>query len=410
MPSILERCCSDDQETRLTSLQLLEEISFALADPALYLESYLHRSILKDGDSPMADTEVISRLLDSGADPAPTGFLSRTPLHLVAQQGHYSASGVKELIQLFINRGADPNVKDIQGQTPLVYAVQAGYNAAVTVLLENGADTFANDNDGRTPINWAELELMAAPDWEKKKLRIDTIDIMMANDLATLDMSSMQRPSKLRDYLDVMAYISTLSHQHGQLLENENLKELVIKMGNLIFRDAHPAALNTDFSNLASWLNDQQSSVAVSPDMPNANFPYLAERSPSTTRTFWNIVFDYQNSETTGSSTMVETPSSNAVSVDYLDDQDMLMGGFHDLEEIPEDQQLTQGANDRILGRTSRPGGRAVGTHLSPKVVKAAHVMRHIVACWHCVLQRDKVRLFFLAFADRTNANIVRPW
>lgn len=40
---------------------------------------------------------------------------------------------------------------------------------------------------------------------------------------------------------------------------------------------------------------------------------------------------------------------------------------------------------------TGRPGGRALGTHLEPKVAKAAHDMRKIVACWHCVLQRDKV-------------------
>ncbi|KAF9730478.1 hypothetical protein PMIN01_11347 [Paraphaeosphaeria minitans] len=39
---------------------------------------------------------------------------------------------------------------------------------------------------------------------------------------------------------------------------------------------------------------------------------------------------------------------------------------------------------------TGRPGGRALGTHLEPKVAKAAHDMRKIVACWHCVLQRDK--------------------
>ncbi|KAF2474542.1 uncharacterized protein BDR25DRAFT_109641 [Lindgomyces ingoldianus] len=41
-------------------------------------------------------------------------------------------------------------------------------------------------------------------------------------------------------------------------------------------------------------------------------------------------------------------------------------------------------------GQAGRPGGRALGTHLEPKVAKAAHDMRKIVACWHCVLQRDK--------------------
>ncbi|OAG00542.1 uncharacterized protein CC84DRAFT_1168635 [Paraphaeosphaeria sporulosa] len=42
------------------------------------------------------------------------------------------------------------------------------------------------------------------------------------------------------------------------------------------------------------------------------------------------------------------------------------------------------------IRNTGRPGGRALGTHLEPKVAKAAHDMRKIVACWHCVLQRDK--------------------
>lgn len=41
-------------------------------------------------------------------------------------------------------------------------------------------------------------------------------------------------------------------------------------------------------------------------------------------------------------------------------------------------------------GHAGRPGGRALGTHLEPTVAKAAHDMRKIVACWHCVLQRDK--------------------
>ncbi|KAF2033851.1 hypothetical protein EK21DRAFT_57779 [Setomelanomma holmii] len=39
-------------------------------------------------------------------------------------------------------------------------------------------------------------------------------------------------------------------------------------------------------------------------------------------------------------------------------------------------------------GKTN--GGRQIGTHLQPETAKAAHDMRKISACWHCVLQRDK--------------------
>ena len=46
---------------------------------------------------------------------------------------------------------------------------------------------------------------------------------------------------------------------------------------------------------------------------------------------------------------------------------------------------------------TGRPGGRALGTHLEPRVAQAAHNMRKTVACWHCVLQRDKVNIMILS-------------
>jgi hypothetical protein len=45
------------------------------------------------------------------------------------------------------------------------------------------------------------------------------------------------------------------------------------------------------------------------------------------------------------------------------------------------------GATMRITGKS---GGRQLGTHLEPTVAKAAHDMRKITACWHCVLQRDR--------------------
>jgi hypothetical protein len=46
-----------------------------------------------------------------------------------------------------------------------------------------------------------------------------------------------------------------------------------------------------------------------------------------------------------------------------------------------------QSAAEKALAKS---GGRMLGTHLEPTVAKAAHDMRKIVACWHCVLQRDK--------------------
>lgn len=53
----------------------------------------------------------------------------------------------------------------------------------------------------------------------------------------------------------------------------------------------------------------------------------------------------------------------------------------------PEPEQLRRESTSKNMGKS---GGRALGTHLDPRVAKSAHDMRKIVACWHCVLQRDK--------------------
>ncbi|PSN60514.1 hypothetical protein BS50DRAFT_506112 [Corynespora cassiicola Philippines] len=57
--------------------------------------------------------------------------------------------------------------------------------------------------------------------------------------------------------------------------------------------------------------------------------------------------------------------------------------------------------------KLGRPGGRTLGTHLDPKVAKSAHDMRKIVACWHCVLQRDKCGPGDIC--ERCNKRSMRP-
>lgn len=53
----------------------------------------------------------------------------------------------------------------------------------------------------------------------------------------------------------------------------------------------------------------------------------------------------------------------------------------------PEPEQVRRESTSKGMMKS---GGRALGTHLDPRVAKSAHDMRKIVACWHCVLQRDK--------------------
>lgn len=67
---------------------------------------------------------------------------------------------------------------------------------------------------------------------------------------------------------------------------------------------------------------------------------------------------------------------------------------FNEYSPEPEIQRQIQQNRRRKNKNANRAGGRAVGTHLEPRVAKAAHEMRNVVTCWHCALQRDKVNIW----------------
>lgn len=50
---------------------------------------------------------------------------------------------------------ADVNAKNGAGSTPLILAARNGRNDFVSMLLENGADPDAADNDGRIAMHYA---------------------------------------------------------------------------------------------------------------------------------------------------------------------------------------------------------------------------------------------------------------
>ncbi|OAQ60148.1 ankyrin repeat domain-containing protein [Pochonia chlamydosporia 170] len=65
--------------------------------------------------------------------------------------------GKEELVQMLLENGADVTAKDNDGWTALHLAVALGHEGVVRVLLENGADVTAKHNDGWTALHLAAM-------------------------------------------------------------------------------------------------------------------------------------------------------------------------------------------------------------------------------------------------------------
>ena len=72
--------------------------------------------------------------------------LKWTPLHLASALGH------EEIITLLIDNGADLNAKDEDGKTPLFYASSKGHKEIVEILINHGADVNAMDKNNNNVL------------------------------------------------------------------------------------------------------------------------------------------------------------------------------------------------------------------------------------------------------------------
>lgn len=93
------------------------------------------------------DLEIVSALLEHGADPNQQGVRNCTALCRAAEAGHTDI--VKKLLQA----GADPNIRNQNQGSALIEAADWDDPEMVKVLLDAGADPKAEDGGGRTAMN-----------------------------------------------------------------------------------------------------------------------------------------------------------------------------------------------------------------------------------------------------------------
>ena len=91
--------------------------------------------------------DILSLLIEHGADVEDRGIFGQTPLHRASWSGNPEAG------RCLLDRGADVNAENNGGRTPLFRAAAGGHVEFTRMLLQRNARVDARDNsDGRTPL------------------------------------------------------------------------------------------------------------------------------------------------------------------------------------------------------------------------------------------------------------------
>ncbi|MBU4201116.1 MAG: ankyrin repeat domain-containing protein [Verrucomicrobia bacterium] len=95
--------------------------------------------------------EMVVLLLKHNAEINTADIHGLTPLHLATTYGH------DNIITLLLDYGANLNARTYdQGMTPIHWAAFCGHTEGLKPLLKHGADINTRDNEGNTPLTWAE--------------------------------------------------------------------------------------------------------------------------------------------------------------------------------------------------------------------------------------------------------------
>ena len=145
-----------------------------------------------DGQTPFlraalsGDITLMQLLLAHGADPNLTTNDGATPLMaaagvnwVVAQTYTRSEAEYVEAARLCLERGNDVNAANSQGFTAMHGAANRGFDAMVKLLVAHGASLDVKDNQGRTPMTFAEGVFLAVQPPVRKPATIALLQELM---------------------------------------------------------------------------------------------------------------------------------------------------------------------------------------------------------------------------------------
>jgi ankyrin repeat protein len=167
-----------ERDRRLTSLDVITHLLNRGADPNRpYTKAIPPRQAqgninVTPGATPLfrairsTDLVVVRLLMDKGANPSVKTKDGSTPLMVASGLGARRGGDEEvteaegradplDAIKLFLQAGADVNSANVTGNTALHYAAQTGANRIVEFLAANGAKLDAKNKDGKTPLDVA---------------------------------------------------------------------------------------------------------------------------------------------------------------------------------------------------------------------------------------------------------------
>jgi len=137
------------------------------------------------------DLRVLHLLLEHGADPNLGTVGGTTPLMVaagvswaVAETYDEGPAALLETVKLMHSLGNDINAVNSMGLRAIHGAANRGSNDIIEYLAENGALLDVTDNEGRTPIDWAEGVLTGARAPTRKPDTIALLQQLQAKSLA----------------------------------------------------------------------------------------------------------------------------------------------------------------------------------------------------------------------------------